>query len=257
MIYPVPAFTDNYIWILLSNDSSCAWAVDPGDAAPVMHFLEQRDLTLEGILITHHHRDHIGGVKDLHDKYHCHVVGPTHLTDVVTQSVKDGESINIFEYSFEVIATPGHTLDHLCYYAEDWQGEKVLFSGDTLFRGGCGRLFEGTAEQMYESLQKLANLPKETDIYCAHEYTIANYRFALALEPSNQTLQNLYTEAQKSREDSHPTIPTKLYIEQQTNPFLRTRIDEISTNSAAYLNLKNVQNPIERFAQIRKVKDIF
>jgi len=257
MIYPIPAFEDNYIWILINNDSSCAWVVDPGDASPVINYLEKHTLKLKGILLTHHHKDHTGGVKQLHSKYDCIVAGPAHLKDIITQDLYDNDSITIFDSKFQVVATPGHTLDHLCYYSNDWQGQKILLSGDTLFRGGCGRLFEGTPQKMYESLKKLAAFPADTSIYCTHEYTLANYRFALKLEPNNQILQKNYQIALQLREKNEPTLPSKMHIEQETNPFLRSDTTEFYRNATQHLALNPSNDAIERFTQIRQAKDIF
>lgn len=257
MIHPIPAFQDNYIWILINNDSTEAWVVDPGDAQPVIEYLTQHNLKLSGILLTHHHHDHTGGVMTLRQQYDCHVAGPAHLTKLITQPLVDKDRIHIFDSEFSVIATPGHTLDHLCYFSPNWQNTNILFSGDTLFRGGCGRLSEGTAEQMQTSLQKLSKLPTETLIYCTHEYTLANYEFALTLEPSNLLLQKKHKEVIELRQKNLPSLPTKLQLEQDTNPFLRSELDEIHTLSSQYLQQPLGKNQTERFALVRKAKDIF
>lgn len=257
MIHPIPAFADNYIWILINNDSTHAWVVDPGDAKPVKDYLVEHNLQLAGILITHHHNDHTGGVKVLRDEFECPVIGPEHLKDLVTQAAYDNDRITIFSSEFKVISTPGHTLDHLCYFAEDWNNAPILFSGDTLFRGGCGRLFEGTPKQMQHSLQKLSALPPETDIYCTHEYTQANYLFALAMEPNNIKLQENNKKVTELRDKQKPSLPTKIHIEQETNPFLRPNVSEIHTNAALFLQQPIGQDTYENFANIRKAKDSF
>lgn len=257
MIHPIPAFNDNYIWILTDNDSSQAWVVDPGDAKPVLNYLEEHKLELAGILITHHHPDHTGGASKLKKLFDCHVAGPAHLVKIVDQGLSDGDSIRVLNYDFSVIATPGHTLDHLCYFGKDNKGEHILFSGDTLFRGGCGRLFEGTPKQMHESLQKLANLPKDTLVYCTHEYTLANYSFAISLDESNMSLLKYHQECQELRAKKQPTIPTKISIEQEVNPFLRSHIDHISSNAAIQLEQEVGKTLEEKFAQIRQAKDSF
>lgn len=257
MIHPIPAFNDNYIWILTDKDSSHAWVVDPGDAKPVIQYLEAHQLNLVGIIITHHHPDHTGGVAKLKTLYDCHVAGPSHLIKLVDQGLEDGDSIRIFENDFHVIATPGHTLDHLCYFGKDENSAHILFSGDTLFRGGCGRLFEGTPLQMHESLQKLSKLPAETLVYCTHEYTLANYSFALSLEENNQNLQKYDQECQDLRAKNHPTIPTKISIEQEVNPFLRCHIEEVSISAAKQLDQEVASSIENKFAQIRRAKDSF
>ena len=257
MIHPIPAFNDNYIWILTDKDSSQAWVVDPGDAKPVIQYLDAHQLNLAGILITHHHPDHTGGVSKLKKLYDCHVAGPTHLIKLVDQGLEDGDSIRIFESDFNVIATPGHTLDHLCYFGKDDNNAHILFSGDTLFRGGCGRLFEGSPQQMHESLQKLSKLPKETLVYCTHEYTLANYSFALSLEDDNKNLQKYDQECRDLRANNQPTIPTKISIEQEVNPFLRCHIDAVSSKAAKQLDQEVASSIENKFAQIRRAKDSF
>lgn len=257
LIHPIPAFSDNYIWILTDKDSSLAWVVDPGDANPVLDYLAENQLTLAGILITHHHFDHTAGVKKLKQAFDCHVAGPSHLDKLVDQGLEDGDTISIFNYVFHVIATPGHTLDHLCYFAKNENKSPILFSGDTLFRGGCGRLFEGTAEQMHQSLQKLSDLPEETLVYCTHEYTLANYSFAVSLDKNNQKLQENLQKCQDLRDKNQPTLPTKISIEQEVNPFLRPHIEQISNSAARQLDQEISNSLVGRFAQIRAAKDSF
>ena len=257
LIHPIPAFNDNYIWILTDNDSSQAWVVDPGDAKPVLNYLEEHNLSLAGILITHHHPDHTGGVAKLKKHFNCHVAGPTHLVKIVDQGLVDGDSISVMGRKFDVIATPGHTLDHLCYFSQSQEKDNILFSGDTLFRGGCGRLFEGSPKQMQDSLQKLARLPQDTLIYCTHEYTLANYSFALSLDTNNANLIKYEQECQDLRAKNLPTLPSKISIEQEVNPFLRAHIDQVSNNAAKQLDQELGKTAEARFAQIRKAKDSF
>lgn len=257
MIHPIPAFNDNYIWILTDNDSSQAWVVDPGDAKPVLQYLEANQLDLVGILITHHHPDHTGGVAKLKKQFNCHVAGPTHLVKLIDQGLEDGDSIEVFNRHFQVIATPGHTLDHLCYFGTDEKGADILFSGDTLFRGGCGRLFEGTAKQMHESLQKLAQLPKDTLVYCTHEYTLANYSFAISIDENNKKLLQYDLECRDLRAKNLPTIPTKISIEQEVNPFLRSHIEQVSNTAAKQIDQEVAKHIEDKFSQIRQAKDSF
>ena len=192
-ILPIPAFEDNYIWLI--HDGQAAIVVDPGDASPVTSTLSQLNLALKAILITHHHADHIGGVTQLQALYpNAITYAPsTETYDFHHQGLKENDQINIyfsrinFYLSFQVIDVKGHTLGHIAYYLAD-QATPILFCGDTLFGAGCGRLFEGTPEDMLRSLKKLANLPENTMIYCTHEYTEKNIAFALSLEPNNKQL---------------------------------------------------------------------
>lgn len=254
-IFPLPAFNDNYIWIIQDKDSSGIWAVDPGKADVVLNFCHEYQKTLTGILITHHHKDHTGGVAELKQHSNCPVYGPEHLTELVTHPVDDGDRILVFSKVFTVIATPGHTLDHLCYFSE--QETPILLSGDTLFKGGCGRIMEGTHEQMLAAMIKISDLPNDTLIYGTHEYTLANYRFALSLEPNNKDLIESNITCQKLRTEEKPTLPTKLSIEKKTNPFLRSHIEALKIQAAQQLNEIPAENPIAAFSQVRRAKDSF
>lgn len=213
----IPAFSDNYIWLIQSNSQQCA-LVDPGEAEPVLEVLQQEQLELELILITHHHADHVGGVAELLRHYpKAKVIGP-HNDPVMmlNQSVAGGDRIEIFGETFLVMNVPGHTHGHIAYV-----GDGKLFCGDVLFSAGCGRVFEGTNQQMFESLNKLASLPQETLVYCAHEYTSTNVSFALAIDPDNQLLQDYRDEVNRLRAQEKPTIPTTIRQEKWINPFLR------------------------------------
>ncbi|MBK8319492.1 MAG: hydroxyacylglutathione hydrolase [Betaproteobacteria bacterium] len=211
----IPAFKDNYIWLLTQGNR--AFVVDPGDAAPVLARLETDGLRLEGILITHHHADHQGGVAELKARYPVEVFAPAGESITgVTRPLSGGESIDVLGQSVVVMTVPGHTLGHLAYHATG-----ALFCGDTLFGAGCGRLFEGTPAQMSASLDSIANLPDDTRIYCAHEYTEANLRFALAVEPENSALQQRVVEVAALRAVGLPSVPSTLAEEKATNPFLR------------------------------------
>lgn len=222
MISPIPAFKDNYIWMLHLPSSNDVFVVDPGDAAAVETRLARDGLNLAGILITHHHHDHIGGVAELTRNRSIAVYGPDNpAIPGITHRLKDGDAINLYDIRFIIIATPGHTLDHIAYFTE-FDDNPALFCGDTLFVGGCGRLFEGTAQQMHASLLRLAALPGSTRIYCAHEYTQANLQFAMAVEPDNLALQQQVQQVARLRADNQPTVPSILSQELATNPFLRS-----------------------------------
>jgi len=219
-ITAIPAFDDNYIWLLTAGGQACA-VVDPGDADPVLEVLEQRGLELSYILLTHHHYDHTGGVSELLEKYKAKVFGPAdERIPFVEQVCRHGDVIQLpdLESKFQVLEVPAHTRSHIAFFADG-----VLFCGDTLFSLGCGRFFEGTASDMQKSLDKLAALPAETRVYCAHEYTQANCAFALAVEPENAALQARSLEIDNLRAKDEITLPSRLGDELLTNPFLRTR----------------------------------
>lgn len=254
-IFPLPAFNDNYIWIIQDKDSSDIWAVDPGKADVVLNYCHKYQKTLAGILITHHHKDHIGGVAELKQHSNCPVYGPKHLTDLVTHAVDENDQVQVFSNIFTVIATPGHTLDHLCYFSD--QQNPILFCGDTLFKGGCGRIMEGTPEQMLTAMNKISSLPDDTLIYGTHEYTLANYRFALSVEPDNEELMVSNQVSQQLRQENKPTLPTKLSLEKKTNPFLRSHIETVKTQAAQQLNEKPAPNSVAAFSQVRRAKDSF
>lgn len=240
---------DNYVWLLRQGER--ALVVDPGDAAPVAARLAELGLTLSAILLTHHHGDHTGGVAELAAIWGCPVYGPAGIP-MVTQSLADGDSLQLadMDLRFEVLAVPGHTLDHLAYY-----GQGVLFCGDTLFACGCGRLFEGTAAQMQHSLARLLALPAETLVCCTHEYTLSNQRFALAVEPGNsELLWRSRTDAAR-RERGEPTLPSTLALERATNPFLRWA--EPAVRAAARGQGAANDEPVEVFAALRRWKDGF
>jgi len=219
-ISAIPAFSDNYIWLLRGEGNDCA-IVDPGDARPVLQALRQKSLRLCSILLTHHHPDHIGGVAELVRATQARVIGPddSRITGL-DQVARQGDRVTLPELGlqFEVIEVPGHTRSHIAYF-----GHHCLFSGDTLFSVGCGRLFEGTPEQMQVSLDKLAALPGETRLYCGHEYTLANCRFALAVEPDNARLQEKTRVVEAARAAGKVTLPGSLEEERAVNPFLRSR----------------------------------
>lgn len=249
-IKSIPAFNDNYIWLIENSDRRCA-VVDPGDAQPVLAYLQQQKLTLEAILITHHHHDHIGGVAELVRQYpHVDVVGPAQEPiPTLTHPVEDGDQIELFNERFMVLGLPGHTLGHIGYV-----GDSKIFCGDVLFSAGCGRVFEGTMEQMFSSLNKLLSLPEETEIYCAHEYTASNVAFAMAVEPDNEQLQIYRDTVIRMRAQGQPTLPTTLQREKWVNPFLRTEVPSVIKSVA---NRTTQHDPLAIFSALREWKNEF
>lgn len=250
-VFPIPAFTDNYIWCI-HNDTDAA-IVDPGDAAPVIEFLDKNQLNLKAILITHHHADHIGGLKQL-VKESTVVYGPvSNRIPFITQELEDGSKISLpfFNMEFEVMHVPGHTREHIAYF-----GEGKLFCGDTLFSVGCGRLFEGTPEQMHGVFQRYRALPEETKIYCTHEYTQANLAFAETLTPENAQLQEYKKWVVSQRKAGAPTLPSNISREIKVNPYMRTNEADMIAAIIEQTGLKPL-NDIEAFAAIRRLKDNF
>jgi hydroxyacylglutathione hydrolase len=214
-ITALPVLNDNYIWVL--HDANHAIVVDPGEARAVLAYLHHHSLNLSGILVTHQHMDHIGGIAELLTHYTVPVYGPADIS-LITHPVKDNTlfSLPAMPYQAQVFAVPGHTLNHLAYYIENY-----LFCGDTLFACGCGRLFEGTPQMMYDSLQRLATLPDDTQVCCAHEYTLANEAFASHVDPSNTALKKRMQHDQYLRQQGMPTLPSTMALEKATNPFIR------------------------------------
>jgi len=254
-VTPVRAFTDNYIWLIHSpRDPSKVVVVDPGEAAPVERALTERRLSLAGILITHHHADHVGGVPDLLSRRGAPMFGPANeKTPGDPVRVRQGERACFPELDLEfgVLDIPGHTAGHVAYV-----GHGAVFCGDTLFSAGCGRLFEGTAEQMSDSLAKLAALPPETNVYCGHEYTVANLRFALTVEPENHEAAAYLEECKVKRERDEATLPSTMRRERNVNPFLRCDRETVKQAAEAKSG-RRLQNQPEVFAVIRQWKDGF
>jgi len=254
---PIPAFTDNYIWLL--HDDRHALVVDPGSAEPVANYLDQHRLQLAAVLITHHHADHIGGLNNLlqtHEDSNTLVAGPDDerihaLTRVVAEA--DQVSIPQLSMTFNVIEVPGHTRSHIAFHNDRW-----LFAGDTLFSAGCGRLFEGSPAQMQRSLDKLAALPGELQLCCAHEYTASNCRFALTVDSANLALRQRCEQVQSLRSKHLPTLPVPLAAEMTYNPFLRTRAPEVAAAAAAHAGVSPAQLSAQRVMTIiRSWKDQF
>jgi hydroxyacylglutathione hydrolase len=250
----IPAFSDNYIWMV--DDGRHAVVVDPGEAAPVLLALNERNLRLVGILVTHHHRDHVGGVEHLRSILDGPVWGPAgESTPEPRLAVVGDDNFKVLGLRWQVLDVPGHTRGHVAYFVPHGTGHPLLFCGDTLFSGGCGRLFEGTAEQMHGSLQALARLPAQTRVCCAHEYTLANLRFARAVEPTNQNLVEHARWCEEQRAAGLPTLPSTLEIELRLNPFLRCHEPQVA--SAARARGVDASDAVSVFAALRAWKDAF
>lgn len=255
-IIPIPAFADNYIW-LLREDGKAA-VVDPGDAAPVVAHLERAGLELAAIINTHHHGDHVGGNRALLARWPVPVFGPARESiPGVTCTLAEGDAITLpgIGLTLSVLDIPGHTAGHIAFVGQV-SGGPVVFCGDTLFTGGCGRLFEGTPAQMVDSLSKLAALPVDSRIFCGHEYTLANLRFADAVEPANVLLRQRRLREQAKRDQGEPTVPSTIAEELATNPFLR--VDEPAVRAAAERHAGRVlPDRIAVFAEVRAWKNAF
>jgi len=250
-VHQLPALNDNYIYLIQDHNSDMVAAVDPADAAPVIQACKQLEAPLTHILNTHHHWDHTDGNKPLKSRFAATVIGAevdsARIPEIDT-AVSEGSETLLGSLNVKVIDVPGHTVGHIAYLIDD-----ALFCGDTLFGGGCGRLFEGTPEQMWNSLSKLAALPDETKVYCAHEYTLANLRFARGIDPDNNYLITRISSDTQKRMQQLPTIPSTIGMEKKTNPFLRPLNDDFCRRYAEQQGISN--NPVHVFSHLRASKD--
>jgi hydroxyacylglutathione hydrolase len=250
----LPVFTDNYIWIL--HDGAQALVVDPGEAASVQAALDAQGLQLAGILVTHHHPDHVDGLAELRPRLRGPVYGPARekIPPPFVPLVA-GDVVSLMGLSFEVLEVPGHTAGHIAYLHRPADAAPILFCGDTLFSAGCGRLFEGTPAQMYASLSQLAALPGETRVCCAHEYTLANLRFAAAVEPGNAAIAAHTAWCMDERAAGRATLPSTMTRERAINPFLRCSQPEVAASAQAHGAAS--AEPLAVFAALRDWKNNF
>lgn len=251
-IQPISALHDNYIWMIVHPKRKQAIIVDPGEAAPVMTELTRQHLSLAAIFITHHHWDHTNGIAELLNFQSVPVYGPSQdLVPLCDHPLQEGDKITIddLESDFRIMAIPGHTLGHIAFVGVDY-----VFCGDTLFTAGCGRLFEGSAEQMHDSLTRLSQLPGDTAVYCGHEYTQANLGFAALVEPNNANITHRQTEVTQRRAKNLPTVPAKISLELATNPFLRAHVPTVKTAAEKHAG-KSLDTDVEVFAVLRHWKD--
>jgi hydroxyacylglutathione hydrolase len=255
-LIPLPAFQDNYLWLL--HDGQRALVVDPGDAGPVQAHLAAHGLQLTAILVTHHHPDHIGGVDALREATGAAVFGPAR--ERIPQPyvhLSEGDEVDALGLRFHVFDVPGHTAGHIAYYCSNVDGAPLVFCGDTLFSGGCGRLFEGTPPQMLASLDKLAALPGNTRVCCTHEYTLGNLKFATAVEPGNTQLIHYRQQCEDRRSRGEPTLPSTIALEASINPFLRTRQPAVAQAARSHDPAADPADPVAVFATLRQWKNEF
>ena len=251
-IEPIKAYQDNYIWLVSTNEGSIV--IDPGESTEILKLIDQNQIDLKGVLITHHHFDHTNGLKDLVRKKKLEVFGPNSSIDGVNNVVKENDKFSVIGINFEVTEVPGHTLDHIAFYSL-FENESLLFCGDTLFSGGCGRVFEGTYEQMFNALKKLSEYPKNTKVFCGHEYTLSNLEFAMQVDQKNEELKSEYIKAKNLSSSNIPTLPSNLKKELKINPFLRYAHADIKDRIIKKFDAKD--NDLEIFTALRKWKDNF
>jgi hydroxyacylglutathione hydrolase len=248
----IPVLNDNYIWLIQDVENNINIAVDPALSKPVIDFLEEKNFSLSHILVTHHHFDHVGGIKDLKTKYGCQIIGSKkdskRIPDIDIEALEN-DTVEVGDLSFKVFEADGHTIGHILYLEENLNW---AFVGDTLFAMGCGRMFEGTPDQFESSLRKIKSWNPDTLIFCAHEYTLSNAKFAISVEPKNQILQERLKDTIEKRDQNTATVPFKLKTELETNPFLRLDSNEILNNIEA----KGL-NPPDVFHKLRSKKDNF
>ena len=254
-ITPIPCLTDNYAYIINDNNSKILGVVDPSEAEPIISFLKKKNLKLNYILNTHHHFDHIGGNIELKKIYNAKIIGfegDKHRIPGIDITLKNNEKWNFGNSTIKIIHIPGHTLGHICFFFEK---EKIAFTGDTLFSLGCGRIFEGTYEQMFHALKKITKLPTNTNIYCGHEYTLSNLKFALEADDSNKELIEEFKKVENKINSNIPSLPTTLDKELKVNPFLRC--DNINIQNKIIEKFKVSNSELEVFTALRKWKDNF
>lgn len=255
-IHPIKAFNDNYIWTLINKNNKQAIVIDPGQAEPVAEYVKEHGLEITSIWTTHHHNDHIGGVMELQEYFPMtHTIAHSEHGVEEDQTIKDGSTVSAWGYSAQVWDILGHTASHIAYVL-DIEGQKHCFCGDTLFSGGCGRVFTGTIEQLYDSFKRIDGLPAETLLYPAHEYTANNLRFALTIEPDNIAIQQALTEAEEKTAQGIPTLPVTLEHERAINVFLRVNEPSVIAGVAAKMTLED-DKPLTVFAALRALKDAF
>ena len=250
-VEPIKAYTDNYIWLVSTNEGSIV--VDPGESKEILNLIDANEIDLKGVLITHHHYDHTNGLLDLTNKMNLEVYGPKKI-EGINNIVKESDKFSLIGIDFEVIEIPGHTLDHLAFYSSN-NRDPILFCGDTLFAGGCGRVFEGTFEQMFMSLKKISKYPKETKVFCGHEYTLSNLKFALEVDKDNKDLVNEFNNIEKLISSDIPSLPTNLNKELKLNPFLRCHDIDIKNKVIEKFDI--IDDELQIFTALRKWKDNF
>ena len=250
-VEPIKAYTDNYIWLVSTNEGSIV--VDPGESKEILNLIDTNEIDLKGVLITHHHYDHTNGLLDLTNKMNLEVYGPEKI-EGINNIVKESDKFSLIGIDFEVIEIPGHTLDHLAFYSSN-NRDPILFCGDTLFAGGCGRVFEGTFEQMFMSLKKISKYPKEPKVFCGHEYTLSNLKFALEVDKDNKDLVNEFNNIEKLISSDIPSLPTNLNKELKLNPFLRCHDIDIKNKVIEKFDI--IDDELQIFTALRKWKDNF